>query len=416
MSVVPVAVTWAAAGLLAAALLPRLRRRRLAALVPFAAAIAGLLSLGGGADLIAVAAPGGLLLGRAGGGVVVLSALAATLCLVLAPPPDSGEVLVIAACGALSALALASGSPLTWGLCFLAAFALFGVRLVSAAPARSTLAAARVPTLGAAALVAAAPFLPVDATALPPRAHIAGGLLAGGVAAGFALVPVGGWVAGGSRLVRGASLAPWAMLLVPALVLTVQPLQGILPSEARLTFAAILLPAGSVSAVWGGLRGLAVTDAERYPRVLLADLGLIAMGLATPQPGARLGSLLLVLTHLCVGPLLVHEPAAQSARPRRLAWAALSGLPPGPAFWGRFALVTALTAAFGGTVLLALVPVTGALMVVALRASIAASSAGHAAIARPGRAAQLAAWIPPLAAVTIGLLPSASLHALLGVG
>ncbi len=416
MSVVPVAVTWAAAGLLAAALLPRLRRRRLAALVPFAAAIAGLLSLGGGADLTAAAAPGGLLLGRAGGGVVVLSALAATLCLLLAPPPDSGEVLVIAACGALSALALATGSPLTWGLCFLAAFALFGVRWVSTAPARATLAAARVATLGAAALVAAAPFLPVDPTSLPPRAHIAGGLLAGGVAAGFALVPVGGWVAGGSRLVRGASLAPWAMLLVPALVLTTQPLQGMLPSEARLTFAAVLLPAGTVSAVWGALRGLAVPDAERYPRVLLADLGLIAMGLATPQPGARLGSLLLVLTHLCVGPLLVHEPAAQSARPRRLAWAALSGVPPGPAFWGRFALVTALTAAFGGTVLLAVVPVAGALMVVALRASIAASSAPHASIARPGRAAQLAAWIPPLAAVTVGLLPSASLHALLGVG
>ena len=216
----------------------------------------------------------------------MLSALAATLCLLLAPPPDSGEVLVIAACGALSALALATGSPLTWGLCFLAAFALFGVRWVSTAPARATLAAARVATLGAAALVAAAPFLPVDPTSLPPRAHIAGGLLAGGVAAGFALVPVGGWVAGGSRLVRGASLAPWALLLVPALVLTTQPLQGMLPTEARLTFAAVLLPAGTVSAVWGALRGSRGRPTrERYPRVLLADLGLVAMGLATPTAG-----------------------------------------------------------------------------------------------------------------------------------
>ena len=180
MSVAPVAITWAGSGLLAALVLPRLRRRRLAALVPLAAAIAALLSLGGGADLIAASAPGGLALGRPGGGLVLLSALAATLCLLLSPPPDSGEVLVIAASGALSAVALASGSPLMWGLCFVAAFALFGVRWVAAAPARSTLAAARVTTLGAATLVAAAPFLPVDAAAVPPRAHLAGGLLAGG--------------------------------------------------------------------------------------------------------------------------------------------------------------------------------------------------------------------------------------------
>ena len=414
MSVAPIAITWAAGGLIAALVLPRVRRRRLAALVPLAAALAALLSLGGGADLAAAAAPGGLSLGRAASGLVLLCALAATVCLLLSPPPDSGEILVIAASGALSAVALASGSPLTWGLCFVAAFALIGARLVAAAPARATLAAARVATLGAATLVAAAPFLPVDATALPPRAHLAGGLLAGGMAAGFALVPVGGWVSGAVRLVRGAALAPWGLLLVPALLLTAQPLQTVLPAESRLTFAAILLPAGAVSAVWGALRGLGVPDGDRYARVLLADLGLVAMGLATPQPGARLGSLLLMLTHLCVGPLLLHEPAQSSSGPRRVAWAALSGVPPGPAFWGRFALVTALTDAFGGTVLLATIPVVGAIMTIAVRAAMAAGSASAAGL--PGRAARLAAWIPPLAAVTVGLLPSGSLHALLGVG
>ncbi len=295
-------------------------------------------------------------------------------------------MLVIAAAGALSAVALASGSPLTWGLCFVAAFALFGVRWVAAAPARATLAAARVSTLGAATLVAAAPFLPVDATAVPPRAHLAGGLLAGGVAAGFALVPLGGWVSGGGRLLRGAALAPWALLLVPALVLTSQPLQSVLPVEARLTFAAILLPAGAISAAWGALRGLSVADRDRYARVLLADLGLVAMGLATPLGGARLGSLLLMLTHLCVGPLLLHEPWASSSRPRRLAWAALSGVPPSPAFWGRFALVTALAGAFGGTVLLAAIPVVGAVMVIALRAAMAASPPRPRGPDRPRRA------------------------------
>jgi hypothetical protein len=409
-----VAITWAGGGLLAALVLPRLRRRRLAALVPLAAAVAALLSLGGGADLSAAAAPGGLMLGRAAGGLVLVSALAATLCLLLSPPPDSGEVLVIAACGALSAVALASGSPLTWGLCFVAAFALFGLRWVAAAPARATLAAARVTTLGAATLVGAAPFLPLDASSLPPRAHLAGGLLAGGIAAGFALVPLGGWVSGGSRLVRRAALAPWALLLVPALLLTTQPLQSVLPVEARLTFSAILLPAGAISGVWGALRGLSLPDGDRYAKVFLADLGLVAMGLATPVAGARLGSLLLMLTHLCVGPLLIHEPAAAASRPRRVAWAALCGVPPGPAFWGRFALITALTSAFGGTVLLAAIPIAGAVMVIAVRAAMAASAATSRGPS--GRAAGFAAWVPPLAALTLGLLPAASLHTLLGVG
>jgi len=415
VSVAPVAITWAVAGVVGALLLPRTRPRRLAAIVPLAAAVAALASQGGGADLSVASAPGGLLLGRPASGLVLLCALAATLCLLLSPPPDSGEVLVLAACGALSAVALATGSPLVWGLCFVGATALLGVRWVAAAPARATLAAARVATLGAAALTAASPFLPVDAAAVPPRAHVAGALLAGGIAAGFGLVPLGGWVTGGARLVRGAALAPWALLLLPALLLSVQPLQSVLPIAARGTFGGMLLPAGAISAVWAAGRGLSAADGERYARVLLADLGLVAMGLATPQPGARLGSLLLMLTHLCVGPLLVQDPPAAGPRPRRVAWAALSGIPPGPAFWGRFALVTALTSGFGGTVLLAVLPVTGAVLVIALRATMAASAAAPTA-ARPGRAVRLAAWVPPLAALTVGLLPSTSLHALLGVG
>ncbi|MGH7723035.1 MAG: hypothetical protein ACRENL_09450, partial [Candidatus Dormibacteria bacterium] len=398
-----------------ALLLPRTRRRRLAALVPLAAAVAALLSLGGGADLSAASAPGGLLLGRPASGLVLLCALAATLCLLLSPPPDSGEVLVLAACGALSAVALSAGSPLVWGICFVGGSALLGVRWVAAAPARATLAAARVATLGAAALTASSPFLPVDVAALPPRAHVAGALLAGGIAAGFGLVPLGGWVTGGARLVRGSALAPWALLLVPALLFTVQPLQTVLPPDARSTFGGILLPAGAISAAWAAGRGLGSGDGERYPRVLLADLGLVAMGLATPQAGARLGSLLLMLTHICVGPLLVQDPPVVGSRPRRLAWAALCGVPPGPAFWGRFALLAALTTAFGGAVLLATLPVTGAILVIALRAARAAMTAPPSG-ARAGRAARLAAWAPALAAVTVGLLPSTSLHALLGVG
>jgi hypothetical protein len=413
MTVVPVALTWAVAGVLGAVLLPRPGRRRLAALVPLAAAVAVLVWPGAGPDLSAVAAPGGLLLGRPAGGVVLVSALAVTVCLLLSPPPDAGSILVIGACGALSSVALATGSPLVWGTCFVGGTALVGIRWLSAAPGRPTLAAGRVATAGASALVAASPFLPVDIDSVLPRAHLAGGLLAGGIAAGFALFPLGGWVAGGARLVRGAALAPWALLLVPALLLTVQSLPTVLPTDARTTLAAILLPAGAVGATWPALRGLMAADGDRYTRVLLADLGLVAMGLGTQQPGARVGSLLLMLTHLCCGPLLLQEPGALPARPRRLAWLALCGAPPTPAFWGRFALLTALAAAFGGATLLATVPVTAALLVIALRAAMAAR---RGAGPPPGRAARLAAWLPPLAALTIGLVPGPALRALLGVG
>ena len=414
MSVVPVALTWAAGGALGLLVLPRHRRRRLAALIPLAAAVAALLTLGGGADLSVAAAPGGLALGRAGGGLVLVCALAATICVLLSPPPDSGEILVTSACGALSAVALATGSPMVWGLCFVAGTAMLGVRWMVAAPARATLAAGRVATVGSTVLVASAPFLPVDASTVAPRAHLAGGMLAVGIAAGLALIPLGGWVTGGARVVRGAALAPWALLLLPALVLTVQPLEAVLPTEARATFGLILLPAGALSAGWAALRGVSAADGERYPRLLLADLGLVAMGLATSQPGARLGSLLLLLTHLCAGPLLLQEPSAALARPRRLAWLAVSGVPPTPAFWGRFALLTALTAGFGGAPLLATVPIMGALAIIAGRAAIAAPHAGEDGA--PARAARIAAWLPPLAALTVGLVPDAALRALLGVG
>jgi hypothetical protein len=413
VSVLPVTLTWAVAGLLGAVVLPRRRRRRLAVLVPLAASIAALLSLGGGADLSASAASGGLLLGRPAAGLILLCAIAVTVCLLLSPPTDGGELLILAACGALSALALASGSPLIWGVCFVAGFALLGMRLVAAAPSRITLAAARVATLGAAALLAAAPFLPVDVSSPRPRAHIAGGLLAAGVAAGLALVPLGGWMTGTARAVRGAALAPWALLLMPALVLSAQPLQILLPTDARSVFGFILLPAGALTAGWAALRALVAVDAERYARVLLVDLGLVAMGLATPQPGARLGSLLLVLTHLCVAPLLLQEARSTETRPRRFSWLALSGIPPSPAFWGRFALLSALTAGFGGGPLLVTVPATGAVLLVALRGAMAPS--GDGAGASPP-AARLAAWLPPLAAAAVGLAPAAAVRALLGLG
>jgi hypothetical protein len=53
-------------------------------------------------------------------------------------------------------------------------------------------------------------------------------------------------------------------------------------------------------------------------------------------------------------------------------------------------------------------------MVVAFRAAATASAAGDDSPAGP--AGRLAAWVVPLAALTVGLLPEASLRALFGVG
>lgn len=415
MSVLPVALCWAIGGVLGAFLLPRARRRRLAALVPLAAAIAAAASLGGGPDQASALAAGGMVLGRPASGVLLLSALAATVCTILSPPLDAGGILALGGCGAVAAVAVASGSPLVFGLCFVGGFALLGFRLVTAAPSRASLAAARAATLGAAALAAAAVFLPVDVTSTPPRAHLAGGLLAGGIAAGLAMVPFGGWTSGTARRQGdAAALAPWVLLLVPALLLDAQPLQAILPPASRSVFGFIVLAMGGLTALWSALRAVAATPSGRYVCVLVADLALVTMGLATPEPAARVGSLILLLSHLAVAPLLLQDPASAPVRPRRIAWLAASGVPPSPAFWGRFSMMAALTGAFGGGPLIVAIPAVGALVVAAIRGVAAPGASADARVRGPAAAA--AAWLPPLAAVALGLLPDATLRTLLGVG
>jgi hypothetical protein len=62
-----------------------------------------------------------------------------------------------------------------------------------------------------------------------------------------------------------------------------------------------------------------------------------------------------------------------------------------------------------------MLPVIGAVLVISLRATMSATSVASAPAAS-APSVRLAAWVPPLAAVTVGLLPSTALHALLGVG
>lgn len=407
------ALAWALAAVLAALVLPRLQRRRLMAVAPLAPAVVVVASMPAGPDRNAVAAVGGLSLGRPALALILVCALACTVALVLARTPGTGEVLVLAACGALAAVLLATGSPELWAVAVLAAAAVIGIRVVTTAPGRPSLAAARALILGAAALLAAAPLLPIGDTTLPIRSHLVGALLGGALVALLGLSPLSGWVRALPRTSGegGMALAPWLLLLVPAVLVTVQPLQVILPAPGRASLGAVMLPVGAATAGWSALRGLAGPAADLYRRVISADLGLCAMGLATPNPAARLGTLLLVLAHLSTAPLLLQETAVALDRQRRLCWLALSGVPPSPAFWGRFALTTALLSAFGsGTLFLAL-PVGAALLGVCLRA-IASPAAAEV---DPGPAARSAAWLAVAAALAVGLLPDATLRALFGL-
>ena len=415
MSPTAVALAWAIPGLAAALFATRSHRRLPAALVPMAAAIAAAFSLGGGADQLPVLPSAGLSLGAPAAGMVLVGALAMSVGWLLAPPGDAGEILAGAAAGALGVVALSTGSPLVWGLCLLSASLLIAVSRVAAAPSRATLAGARITALGAGALLAAAPFLPVDETLPDPRLRLAGGLLATGIAALLALVPFGGWLTGAGRASRPASLLPYVVLVLPAVVLPAQALQLALPSGSRAILGWVMLPLGSVTVAWSAFMALTSSDRDRYPRVLVADLGLVALGLVAQEDSARLGSLILLLTHMVAAPLLLGEPAAEPARPRRFAWLAVSGIPPTPAAWGRLSLVIGLVAAYGAPPLVVALPAIGAIIAVSLRA-IAAARAAPPSTMSVGRAAPLAAWLVPLGGLGFGLAPLAIVRALLGVG
>src|SRR6202022_3078233 len=67
--------------------------------------------------------------------------------------------------------------------------------------------------------------------------------------------------------------------------------------------------------------------------------------IGSTQPVGISGGLLLLITHLLVGPLLLQPPQEGLGPPRRLAWVALTGVPPTPAFWGRFLVLEACAAA-----------------------------------------------------------------------
>jgi hypothetical protein len=429
VSVLWLAGTWLGVGLAASLAVRRPRLRAAVVLaVPLLLLIATLLaSPDSGAPAPLAGAPPSL--SRVGQGVLVAAAAALWLCLLLTERVGGTEVLGFAAAGAAVALMLGARSPLLFGVAALLAVAALALSWIQAAPGRGTLAAGRVAGTGAAALVGAAVFLPASGQgdAGVAVAAMASGLLAAGVVAILALVPLGGWAAGAMGTLRAADAAVWLLLLAPAVLVSSLGLPSGLPLAARLALEHTLLACGLLSALWAGALAIRVgalsrpsTDcavtvtpsALRYRRLALGDLALAAAAIGTGQPEATPAVLLLIATHLLAGPLLLQGPRAGLDLPRRGLWLALCGIPPSPSFWGRF-LVLQACAGFGGPSAIPCVVAQG-LMTLAAILAIARGEGAAAVRARPHQIA--AAWALAAAAVVIAVVPLDAIRVVFGPG
>jgi formate hydrogenlyase subunit 3/multisubunit Na+/H+ antiporter MnhD subunit len=201
------------------------------------------------------------------------------------------------------------------------------------------------------------------------------------------------------------------LLLAPAVLISAFAMPGALPLVARLAFQHTVLACGLISAVWAGVQTLRAGPATRYGRLALGDLGLVAAAIGTGEPAALGGGLVLILTHLVVGPLLLQPRRSGLGPPRRLAWLALCGLPPSPAFWGRFLVLEACTA-FGATAEVACL-VAGGLVTVAAVLAVARGDQPAGGEPAPGHRV-VAAWVVAMLALAIGLLPMGAVHLVFG--
>ncbi len=414
MNAVVVASVWAGAGFLTAMLVRVFRFRRLAVLVPVAGVLAAVFVPSGPGHSSVVLAQSGLTLDRAALGLIRAGGSSLALVLVLAPRLDGREALTYGLVGAMATVALATGSPVVWPVVLLAAVGLIGLRWISAAPSRATLAAARVPGAGAAALLGAAPFLPLVGVISGPRPEIAASLLAVGVASLLALMPLGGWAAGALGTLRGTEVAPWVVLLAPSVLVVAERIPAATPAAAD-HFGRILLVAGTISALFHAFQALRAGPRQRYGRVFLADLALAAAAAGSAHPGPALeGGLLLLLTHLALAPLLLQGSTSSQPQARRLAWVALSGLPPSPSFWARFLLLEAVIQVSVPEATAALIAV-GLLTIASVVTAVSAGGGEPAAPGQPARRLAVAvAWISVASAFALGLAPAAASSVMFG--
>ncbi|TMB92438.1 MAG: hypothetical protein E6J45_02785 [Chloroflexi bacterium] len=401
MNPLAVALAWAGSGAVSAVLFPRWRRRRLGVITPLAGLIAVLVTGAG-------AATGFGHLDRVAAGLLALSAASMTVAFLLAPTIRGVEALTIGLTGGAVVVALSSNSLALRSLALLTAVGAIALRWVTAAPGRGTLAAGRVPGGGTAALLAAAVFLPLPASATGPRPAVVGILLASGMAALIALLPLGGWAAAGFAALRGIDIAPWQLSLAPAALLIAAATPQSLPDLAATMYGQLLLAAGLLTAVWSGLMAVRTAPTTRYGRVFIADLGLAAAAIGSGSTTLALaGALLVVITHLTLAPLLLTAAEGRVRPAHHAAWALLSGVPPSPSFWARFLLVEALVQADPAT-LFAAVPALAALFIAAVLAALPTRAGDPGASAGHSVARDLAGWVIVATALAVGLVPEAA--------
>jgi hypothetical protein len=142
----------------------------------------------------------------------------------------------------------------------------------------------------------------------------------------------------------------------------------------------------------------------RYGRVFMADIALCVAAVegAAASP-ALTGALIILVTHLCLAPILLRPERAGLLWPRRVAWALLSGVPPSPTFWGRLLLLEALAAGNVGSTIAAVI----AMASIFIATVMACSSRAVVTPVRGwrGRFPELAAWLLLAVGIAIGLAP-----------
>ena len=415
MSPLLVAAVWAGTGIAGGALLPPLRLRRLGILVPIAGlAVVLTVSLSSGA-VPGSAPPATLGLDRVSQGLIAAAAGSLVATLLLSPSIEAAQLRTVGLASAAVVVALASGNAIVWSVALVGSLCVLALRWISTSPGRATFTAGRVAVPGAAALLGAAPFLPVAGVLTGARPVLASGLLACGIAAIAGLLPLGGWTIGALTTVAAADSAVWVVLLAPAVLLSALRLEPVLPPLALSYFEGILTVLGLVSALWQGISAHRLAGRARYVRVLLADVALAATAIGTGHAAQALPALLLLaVTHMATSPLLLQD-AEVRPRARPETWLLLCGLPPGPSFWGRFAVVEALSQSSFWGVVVALV-VMALLFVAALMASMRRDEARPAEPLGLRRlTSEGAAWAAFGGGLVAGLAPGAALTLIFGV-
>jgi len=411
----------ACAGILGKAIADATRRGSAAWLVPAVVVLIALLTVTtspGSPTNPAAATSGGvnLVLGRSGLGLLAAAAMAIAFTLVLAPIRDGGELLVACVVGAASTAVLSATVPLIWGLAAAVAAGALAVRWIAVAPGPATLAAGRIGGVGAGCLLGAAAFIPPAGGVYEPRAVLSGAVLAVGMCCLLGLVPFGGWAAGTAGHVRGADFAPWGLLFAPAMLVSAMDLAPQLVPGGEIPFNNTLLVFGLVTMIVSGVAAARARDDARYARLLIADLAFAAAGVGTTHPQGRTGAFIIVLTHLCIGPLLLNSSRAGLHAQRSLAWLSVSGVPPTPAFWGRYLVLIGCTATAPAAMAAGLTGGT-VLFLVALEGTVRAHRHADARAGEPTptRLQRGAAWAVAGVAIVIGLAPAVAAHGVFGI-